>query len=71
MDSRLPDNPKIHWPVPVIAKLIHHHLEALDIDTLVTFDRGGVSSHANHSAVFYAVAFMFVEKLITKSKCDA
>ncbi|CAB3222228.1 unnamed protein product [Arctia plantaginis] len=68
MDSRLQDDPKVQWPVPVIAKLIHHHLEALDIDTLVTFDRGGVSSHANHSAVFYAVAFMFVEKLITK-KC--
>ncbi|CAH1640933.1 unnamed protein product [Spodoptera littoralis] len=63
-DDRLQDNPKINWPVPVLAKLIHHHLESIDIDTLVTFDRGGVSAHANHSAVFYAVAYMFVEKLI-------
>ncbi|CAH0713708.1 unnamed protein product, partial [Brenthis ino] len=61
-DTRLQDNPKEQWPVPVIAKLIQHQLEALDIDTLVTFDRGGVSSHPNHSAVFYAVAYMFVEK---------
>lgn len=66
MDTRMKDDPKLQWPVPVIAKLIHHKLESLDIDTLVTFDRGGVSSHANHSAVFYAVAYMFVEKLIPK-----
>ncbi|XP_030040111.2 N-acetylglucosaminyl-phosphatidylinositol de-N-acetylase [Manduca sexta] len=63
-DTRLQDNPKINWPVPVVAKLIHHQIEALDIDTLVTFDRGGVSSHANHSAVFYAVAYIFVEKIM-------
>lgn len=71
MDTRLRDDPKVHWPAPVIAKLIHHHLESLDIDTLVTFDRGGVSSHPNHSAVFYAVAYMFVEKLIPKSKYNS
>ncbi|XP_061722344.1 N-acetylglucosaminyl-phosphatidylinositol de-N-acetylase [Cydia pomonella] len=63
-DTRLPDNPKAHWPVAVIAKLIQHQLESLDIDTLVSFDRGGVSSHPNHSAVFYAIAYMFVEKLL-------
>lgn len=67
-DTRLPDNPKTQWPVPVVAKLIHQQLEALEIDTLVTFDRGGVSSHANHSAVFYAVAYIFVEKIMPKSK---
>lgn len=67
-DTRLQDNPKEQWPVPVIAKLIQHQLEALDIDTLVTFDRGGVSSHPNHSAVFYAVAYMFVEKNMPQSK---
>ncbi|XP_032527580.2 N-acetylglucosaminyl-phosphatidylinositol de-N-acetylase [Danaus plexippus] len=68
MDTRLPDNPKAQWPVPVVARLIQHKLEALDIDTLVTFDRGGVSSHPNHSAAFYAVAYMFVEKNMP-SKC--
>ncbi|XP_063541134.1 N-acetylglucosaminyl-phosphatidylinositol de-N-acetylase [Cydia strobilella] len=67
-DTRLPDNPKVQWPVAVIAKLIQHQLEALDIDTLVSFDRGGVSSHTNHSAVFYAIAYMFVEKLLP-AKC--
>ncbi|OWR51156.1 hypothetical protein KGM_206970 [Danaus plexippus plexippus] len=68
MDTRLPDDPKAQWPVPVVARLIQHKLEALDIDTLVTFDRGGVSSHPNHSAAFYAVAYMFVEKNMP-SKC--
>ncbi|XP_004928872.1 N-acetylglucosaminyl-phosphatidylinositol de-N-acetylase [Bombyx mori] len=67
-DTRLQDSPKVQWPVPVIAKLIHHQLESLAVDTLVTFDRGGVSSHPNHSAVFYAVAFMFVEKIMPQ-KC--
>ncbi|CAK1541661.1 unnamed protein product [Leptosia nina] len=61
-DTRLPDDPKAQWPVPVIAKLIEHRVEAFDIDTLVIFDRGGVSSHPNHAAVFYAVAYMFVER---------
>lgn len=68
MDTRLPDDPKAQWPVPVVARLIQHKLEALDIDTLVTFDRGGVSSHPNHSAAFYAVAYMFVEKNMPSSK---
>ncbi|XP_049879163.1 N-acetylglucosaminyl-phosphatidylinositol de-N-acetylase [Pectinophora gossypiella] len=66
MDTRLRDDPKCQWPVPIVAKLIQHRLESLDIDTLVTFDRGGISSHPNHSAVFYAVAYMFVEKLVPK-----
>ncbi|XP_068623318.1 N-acetylglucosaminyl-phosphatidylinositol de-N-acetylase [Battus philenor] len=65
-DTRLRDTPKVQWPVQVIAKLVHHHLEALEVDTLVTFDRGGVSSHPNHSAVFYAIAYMFVEKFMPK-----
>lgn len=64
----MPDDPKAQWPVPVIAKLLNHYIESLDIDTLVTFDRGGVSSHPNHTAIFYAVALMFVEKLIPKSE---
>lgn len=67
-DTRLPDDPKAQWPVPVVAKLIYHQLETLDIDTLLTFDRGGVSSHPNHSAVFYAVAYIFVEKIMPDSK---
>lgn len=75
-DTRLQDNPKAQWAVPVIAKLIQHQVAAMDIDTLVTFDRGGVSSHPNHSAVFYAVAYMFVEKNMPQSKfmnffCDS
>ncbi|KAI5642601.1 glcNAc-PI de-N-acetylase domain-containing protein [Phthorimaea operculella] len=65
-DTRLKDDPKCQWPVPVVAKVIQHKLESLDIDTLVTFDRGGVSSHPNHSAVFFAVAYMFVEQLMPK-----
>lgn len=67
-DTRLPDDPKAQWPVAVVAKLLTHHVEMLDVDTLVTFDRGGVSSHKNHSAVFYAVAYMFVEKLMPQSE---
>lgn len=67
-DTRLKDDPKAHWPVPVVAKLIQYHLEMLDVDTLVTFDRGGVSSHPNHCAIFYAVAYMFVEKIMPKRK---
>ncbi|KAM3963859.1 phosphatidylinositol glycan anchor biosynthesis class L [Aphomia sociella] len=67
-DTRLQDGPKFQWPIAVIAKLINHELEKLDVDTLITFDRGGVSSHVNHTAVFFAVAYMFVEKLMPK-KC--
>ncbi|GBP94904.1 N-acetylglucosaminyl-phosphatidylinositol de-N-acetylase [Eumeta japonica] len=63
-DTRLKDDPQCQWPTAIIAKVIQHTLDTLDIDTLVTFDRGGVSSHANHSAVFYAVAYMFVEKIM-------
>ncbi|KAF9423975.1 hypothetical protein HW555_000684 [Spodoptera exigua] len=68
MDDRLQDNPKIHWPIRVLAKLIHYHIESMDIDTLVTFDQRGVSGHANHIALFHAIGYMFMKKLVPQ-KC--
>ena len=37
------------------------HVDSLSIDTVVTFDRYGVSSHKNHIALYYAMACLAME----------
>ncbi|XP_046387041.1 N-acetylglucosaminyl-phosphatidylinositol de-N-acetylase [Ischnura elegans] len=65
-NSLLPDDPNVHWKETVIADLILRHVESLVIDTVITFDKLGVSRHANHSSIFYATAFLCMEKKLPK-----
>lgn len=58
----LPDDPTVRWREDVIAQLVLQHVESLDIDTLVTFDKHGVSRHPNHCSIYYAVAYLSMEK---------
>ena len=37
------------------------HVAALAIDTVLTFDRHGVSGHKNHMSVHYAMACLAIE----------
>lgn len=36
---------------------------------VITFDKYGVSNHPNHISIFYAVAYLCLEKQLPKSKC--
>lgn len=58
----LPDDPGVRWRADVVARIILRHVEALSIDALVTFDKHGVSRHSNHCSLYYAAAFLSIER---------
>ncbi|EEB20267.1 N-acetylglucosaminyl-phosphatidylinositol de-N-acetylase, putative [Pediculus humanus corporis] len=68
--SLLRDDPNLNWNQEVIADIILNFLETYSIDTVITFDRYGVSNHPNHSSIFYAMAYLCLEKKLPK-KCTA
>ncbi|KAG0711850.1 N-acetylglucosaminyl-phosphatidylinositol de-N-acetylase [Chionoecetes opilio] len=37
----MPDHPDVLWPTQRTANIINHHIHALDVDMVVTFDSGG------------------------------
>lgn len=65
--THLPDAIEARWPIEIVSRLISNQIEALDIDTIVTFDKHGVSYHLNHCSIYYAVAHLTLEKKLPKS----
>ncbi|NXO61611.1 PIGL acetylase, partial [Phainopepla nitens] len=53
----LPDDPAVEWDTQLLATLILKHIEAKNINLVVTFDAGGVSGHANHVSLYTAVRY--------------
>lgn len=49
------DNPTVWWPTDRIASLIGKYADQWGIDTIFTFDDGGISGHINHRAVSASV----------------
>lgn len=64
----LPDDPTVTWKPQLIAKHILKQVHSLDIDTIITFDRDGVSHHANHCAIFYSSISIYVANLLQEGK---
>ncbi|KAJ8668603.1 hypothetical protein QAD02_010266 [Eretmocerus hayati] len=64
MCTEMPDDPAVQWPDDVVAKSILQHVESYKIDTVVTFDKHGVSSHKNHISIYYAIAMLCIEKRV-------
>lgn len=64
----LPDDPTVTWKPQIIAKQILKQVHSLDIDTIITFDRDGVSNHANHCAIFYSSISIYVANLLSEGK---
>ncbi|NXY61861.1 PIGL acetylase, partial [Callaeas wilsoni] len=56
----LPDNPAVEWDTQLLATLVLKHIEAKNINLVVTFDAGGVSGHANHVSLYTAVRYIFI-----------
>ncbi|NWU92874.1 PIGL acetylase, partial [Upupa epops] len=52
----LPDNPAVEWDRQLLASFVLQHIEANNINLVVTFDAGGVSGHANHIALYTALS---------------
>ncbi|CAI5644191.1 N-acetylglucosaminyl-phosphatidylinositol de-N-acetylase [Oreochromis niloticus] len=53
--KKLPDDPKAEWSVSLVSSEILKHIRAHSINMVLTFDGSGVSSHANHIAIYNAV----------------
>ncbi|NXN01558.1 PIGL acetylase, partial [Sylvia borin] len=53
----LPDDPAVEWDTQLLATLVLRHIEAKNINLVVTFDAGGVSGHANHISLYSAVRY--------------
>lgn len=63
----LPDDPNYEWKVEVLSTIILKHIETLDIDLVVTFDKDGISQHKNHQAIYYAIASLCLSGLVPPS----
>ncbi|XP_071431057.1 N-acetylglucosaminyl-phosphatidylinositol de-N-acetylase [Pithys albifrons albifrons] len=57
----LPDNPAVEWDTQLLATIVLEHIEAKNINLVVTFDAGGVSGHANHVSLYAAVRYLHSE----------
>lgn len=68
--SLLPDAMDIRWPTELVSNLISHHIDSLNITTLITFDRYGVSYHNNHCSIYYAIANLILDSRIPKGNLN-
>lgn len=59
--SKLKDDPNLRWREELVSEIVLRHVAALAIDTVLTFDRHGVSGHKNHMALYYAMACLAIE----------
>lgn len=66
--THLQDDPNVEWKVELVAQIVLKHIESLDIQLLVTFDKTGISGHPNHCAIFYATASLCFSNLLPKGK---
>ncbi|KAB0791039.1 hypothetical protein PPYR_02839 [Photinus pyralis] len=64
--SNLPDAQGARWPTELLSRMILDQIERYDIDTLVTFDKYGISRHINHCSIYYAIAYLSIEKNLPK-----
>ncbi|XP_023326517.1 N-acetylglucosaminyl-phosphatidylinositol de-N-acetylase isoform X2 [Eurytemora carolleeae] len=59
--STLRDDPNLRWREELVSEIVLRHVAALSIDTVITFDRYGVSGHRNHIALYYAMGCLAME----------
>jgi len=60
--SSLKDDPNVRWKEELVSDIVSRHVSSLSINTVITFDRHGVSSHKNHASLYYAMACLALEE---------
>jgi len=65
--TKLRDDPALRWRDEIVSEVVLHAIESQDIDTVITFDRHGISGHKNHCALYTAMAFLCLENRIPKT----
>lgn len=53
----LQDNPHVWWDTDLVAKIVQEYVKKWNVDSIITFDEGGVSGHINHRAVGAGVRY--------------
>lgn len=64
--DNLPDSKDVRWPTELVSHMILDQIERYEIDTLITFDKYGISRHANHCSIYYAIAYLSIERNLPK-----
>ena len=62
--EELPDDPNTDWSREAVATEVSRYAKVCDADIVVTFDKYGVSGHANHRAASLGVEHAFHGKLM-------
>jgi len=67
--TKLRDDPTVRWREEVVSEAVLQTVHAHEIDTVLTFDRHGVSGHKNHASIYNAMAYLYIEgKLPTDTR---
>lgn len=67
--TRLKDDPNVRWREEVVSEVVLQTMHSYDIDTVLTFDRYGVSGHRNHCSVYSALAYLVMERRLPGPDC--
>ncbi|XP_077302127.1 N-acetylglucosaminyl-phosphatidylinositol de-N-acetylase-like [Arctopsyche grandis] len=62
VDESMPDSSSVRWPSDHVSNIILNYIVSLSIDAVITFDKGGISHHLNHTSIFFAMARLCIEK---------
>ena len=54
--SKLRDDPSVRWREEVVSEAVLAAVHSNEVDTVLTFDRHGVSGHKNHASIYNAMA---------------
>jgi len=65
--TKLKDDPRVRWREELLCEVLLHEIISTDTDAVVTFDRGGVSGHKNHTSVYNAMALLSLEKKLPRT----
>ena len=65
--TKLRDDPSLRWRDEIVSEVVLHTIESQDIDTVLTFDRHGISGHKNHCALYTSLAFLCLEDRIPRT----
>jgi len=60
--TKLRDDPSVRWREEVVSEVVLQTIHAHEVDTVLTFDRYGISGHKNHSSIYNAMAYLHLEQ---------